>query len=186
MKPILYSKYRINARHIAEMMWGTGGTSSYRTNRRGAYYYSCSSHGGYVVDSRVLSQREIARIDRYIRPDMLRLYLAYEDTGHEKLDYVIAVSYDEFYNYKRYTSHTQTPFIRIPKGMRRLGWVDHPVYVFEEDVAWSVLELITDIKTIWRGEISEVLQEEHDIVARETFKRWYGYYKDEDDEDEKV
>ncbi|MFA6926804.1 MAG: hypothetical protein WCQ69_07405 [Bacteroidales bacterium] len=183
MKPTLYSKYRINARHIAEMSWGTGGTSSYRTNRRGAYYYSCSSHGGYVVDSRALSRKEIVEINQHIRPDNLRLYLAYEDAGHEKREYVIAVSYDEFY--KHYTSHTQTPFVRIPKGMRSLGWVDHPVYLFEEDVAWSVLERITDIRETWRGEISEDLRKEHEFTIKETFEKWYGYYK-EDDGNEKI
>lgn len=62
------------ARSIAEARWGRGGTHSYRTNRRGAFYFSCSSHGGFVIDARALQDEEFICIYRYVEPEWATQY----------------------------------------------------------------------------------------------------------------
>jgi hypothetical protein len=64
-----------HARGIAEAMWGRGGTSSVRTNRRGAYYFSCSAHGGFVIDANAFTESERAAIDQYAKPEPATVYL---------------------------------------------------------------------------------------------------------------
>jgi hypothetical protein len=46
------------ARSLAESLWGTGGTNASRTNRAGTFYFSCSGHGGFVIDDRALTGPE--------------------------------------------------------------------------------------------------------------------------------
>ena len=62
------------AKSIAEARWGRGGTNSYRTTRRGAFYFSCSCHGGFVIDARTLTPEERVAIERYVSPDKARIY----------------------------------------------------------------------------------------------------------------
>jgi len=73
MKAVLFKDFKINARRIAEAMWGTGGTNATKTNRRGAYYYSCSAHGGYVVSGDCLTEEEKAKLHEYITPEHLNV-----------------------------------------------------------------------------------------------------------------
>lgn len=54
---------KLIARKIAEDLWEKGGTCLYETNRNGAYWFSCSSHGGYIVDENCLSLEERNRIN---------------------------------------------------------------------------------------------------------------------------
>tara|TARA_R110002072_G_scaffold63430_3_gene157831 strand:+ start:2227 stop:2625 length:399 start_codon:yes stop_codon:yes gene_type:complete len=51
---------------MAETRWGRGGTHGYRTNRRGAFYYSCSSHGGFVIDGRCLTPEETEAFTKHL------------------------------------------------------------------------------------------------------------------------
>jgi hypothetical protein len=64
------------ARSIAESNWGTGGTHAYKTNRRGAYYFSCSGHGGFVIDDKALTETERAKLAEHATPDVYTLYEA--------------------------------------------------------------------------------------------------------------
>lgn len=40
------------ARNLAESRWGRGGTSSETTGHPGIFYFSCSSHGGFIIDGK--------------------------------------------------------------------------------------------------------------------------------------
>lgn len=157
MKPVLYSIYKIPARRIAELVWGKGGTTAYKTNRVGAYYYSCSSHGGYVVDHRALSEEELSNINKYITPSNLmllvqningKLFVIGENLGH--------IEYVRPRRYKYNPSYGPAE------------WVNHPVYLFEEDCNWSALELHTNIRA---GGLS-MDEEKRMTIAREAFDRW--------------
>lgn len=75
---------KINYRRIAESMWGRDGTTGYRTNRRGAYYYSCAGHGGYIVDADSLTASERSSIEKYIKPSELPLLVDKHGTIHGK------------------------------------------------------------------------------------------------------
>ncbi|WP_454287224.1 hypothetical protein [Rhizobium arsenicireducens] len=62
------------ARSIAEARWGRGGTNSEPTTRRGAFYFSCSGHGGFVIDARALTPEERAAIEPYVSFDTAKSY----------------------------------------------------------------------------------------------------------------
>ena len=134
------------ARTFAETIWGHGGTHSSRTNRHGAFYYGCSGHGGYVVDGGVLTDDERANIDKYINPQKILIVV----NGRGK------------------TTFTQNPF-RI-KGQRyRYGadsviLRDYPIYFFEEDCDWSVLEKFTNIRLLER--------DTDPLMIDDIFNRW--------------
>jgi hypothetical protein len=49
---------RLQARGVAESLWGPGGTYDEPTNRAGAFYFDCSGHGGFVIDDRALTGQE--------------------------------------------------------------------------------------------------------------------------------
>lgn len=141
------------ARSFAETRWGRGGTRSYRTNRFGAFYYSCSSHGGYVVAGYTLSAAERANIDKHVAP--------------EKCTWV----YD--------TSTGKTTFLSNPNNMRAQRYrfnpdrqareFNYPVYYFEEDCDWAVLEKFTDIRrNVWNNEDPDA----HEKFIEQVFSRW--------------
>ena len=165
-KPVPYSDFRINARHIAELMWGTGGTTAVRTNRRCVYYYSCSGHGGYVVDHRALTLEELEHIKPYhdslVGPFDLYVFLAKD---RDETVYVTAVSYVDF------SCYAKPVYARYPRGMQPIGWAKHPVLLFEEDCNWSILETYTDIRTAWTLSDPE-RHADHEKAIKETFERW--------------
>lgn len=137
------------ARSFAETLWGRGGTNGYRTNRKGAYYYSCSGHGGYVVDAEALTPEERANIDVYVKAEK--------------------VFYADHANGKNY-------FLQNPFSVRRQRYHIYPdtvtgytqVYVFEEDCDWAVLEKFTDIRT--EGVVNP---EARAAAVEPTFERWH-------------
>ena len=141
MKPIKLSMFQLNAslaRRLAESYWGSGGTTAHRTNRKGAYNYSCSAHGGYIVDASVLSRDELKNINKYRDPLPLRLLV--QDTPQG--DYIISMDAREFSSvWKRRKSTTYNP------ALGDVRWVKYPLYVFEEDRDWAVLECFTDIRS---------------------------------------
>ena len=149
-----FMKKPIPARAIAEALWGSGGTTAYRTNRRGAYYYSCSGHGGYVVDGRVLNARERQNIDNYTRPIPIRL-LVQNSNGYS---FVLGVCLGQFTGRPR--AH------RYHLSFGSVAWRDLPVYVFEEDCDWAILEHYTDIRA------EGCLEPKTKASIGRAFKRW--------------
>jgi hypothetical protein len=62
------------ARSIAEAVWGRGETHSYRTTRPGAFYFSCSGHGGFVIDVACLTDEELVAISPYVNLEEAELF----------------------------------------------------------------------------------------------------------------
>ena len=160
MKATTLNDYRIPSRTIAEMMWGRGGTTAYRTKRHGAYYYSCSGHGGYVVDSRILTETERRDIEQYIKPEPIRLCVQHRQNG----DVVIGQ------NLAYFSQSGRDKGVTYMAHLGSVEWVDLPVYLFEEDCAWSILERFTDI----RSEGFTMTDRERQVSIERTFANWYG------------
>lgn len=135
------------ARNIAESLWGTGGTHSYKCNRRGAFYFSCAGHGGYIVDAAALSDSERAQVTRYVCTE----------------------KYDRYSWGKR--SRFMHPYrrrgARVPFDCAR---VTGAFLIFEEDCDWSVLERFTDIRAAGMA-LSDA---ERAAAILATFDRWHG------------
>jgi len=160
MKAILLADYKINPRAIAEAMWGTGGTNATRTNRKGAYYYSCSAHGGYIVSPNALTEEEKALLNQYTQTIKIQALVQHRIKG----DYVIAVSLIAIQRecgknrQFRYTMH-----------LGPVEWVDIEFYAFEEDCDWATLEKLTDIRAKGDMNCTEIQRQEY---IDSTFKRW--------------
>lgn len=165
MKAIPLTKFKIPAYKIAEMSWGAGGTHAYHCNRRGTYYYSCSGHGGYVVDSRCLTKQERRKIEKHIRPiDLQLLVQRYGGNGHR---FIIGVSMLNVPRSGRWL-RKESSFRYLP----RLGpteWMNLPIYLFEEDCDWAVLEKLTDI----RAELPHLTERKRRMYINRTFNSYY-------------
>lgn len=136
MKAIKLQDYKIPARNVAEMLWGRGGTQAIRTNRRGAYYFTCSGHGGYIVDSRALTDAEKSAITESVKPIRATLFIQHRTDG----DYVIMHDFQAFGG--RQMSCRYNP------GLGAIERIEFPVFVFEEDCEWRVLEEKTNIRLL--------------------------------------
>lgn len=164
MKAIPLKEFKVPARNMAELMWGRGGTHSYRTNRHGAYYYSCSGHGGYVIDSRYLTKRERTKIDRYIKPLPLRI-LVQQRNGTKM---VIGTDCTHFQSTGPYR---QKSYQYIPR-LGEIDWQDLPIYLFEEDCDWAVLEKLTDIRADLKWTVP-MPEKRRQRFINQTFNRWH-------------
>ncbi len=159
MKPITLEKFRLTAsvaRTLAEQNWGTGGTHAYKTNRKGVFYFSCSGHGGYVVNAKALTEQEHQNIEAFVKPDHVSLLVQHLNTG----DVVIGV---------------QSPLSVRPRRFRffpaygAVEWQDYPFYFFEEDCDWALLEHFTDIR---RVSVHQNL-EAHEQAIQRTIEAWF-------------
>lgn len=155
-KDVRKDEYRINARNIANGMWG-GDCTATQTTRHGAHYYSCAAHGGYVVDPQALTEVERHKIEVDISPENLYLCVQHRPTG----DYVMATDYRHIADVAKKTKcHFNT-------ALGSAEWVAYPVYVFEEDVDWAILEHHTDIR------VKELMgKPERAAEIEETYQRW--------------
>ena len=135
------------ARQTAEATWGRGGTTAYKTNRTGAYYFSCSGHGGFVISAKALSAAEYNLISNYVTPDVMTVYVANEDNR-------VLLAFHPF---------------RLKSGkLPYAGPMGHRVekeeiFVLEEDCAWSLAVEFAGIMTT--GMTKE--------AAKESFFNWY-------------
>jgi len=154
------SEFKIDsslAKTLAEQAWGRGGTHSYKTNRKGVYYFSCSGHGGYIVDLKRLTASEIEAIKAYINPSVLRMVI--QDTIEGEI--ILSIRGED--------SQIRSP-VKYNPAKGKAGWQEYNYFVFEEDCAWSILEKFTDI----RSEGFSLSKEEREQVINDTFNRWYG------------
>jgi hypothetical protein len=175
MRSIPLNKFKIPARRIAELLWGTGGTNAVRTNRFGVYYYSCSGHGGYVVDSRSLSDEEKREINKFTEPENLHL-LVQNING---IDCVIGVNMANF-------SHICKQRFRFSHRYPEPDWVDLKVYLFEEDCDWSILEKLTDIRLLNNNGGKECSEEEHNQQIEKAFTWLCDYRKKNNSKEERI
>lgn len=167
------------ARNIAERLWGGGGTKSDRTNRQGVYYYSCSGHGGYIVDPSALTAEEKESIDSFIK----------EYSSHEGQEVNDVTSQDYYVNLcvqdkpEPYVIGVRNPYTRGKSVMYSTCfptpyWSQYYFYVFEEDCDWAILENFTDIRTAYSQNIiktnPEKLEEYQKAIAN-TIENIKGY-----------
>jgi hypothetical protein len=135
------------ARQTAEASWGRGGTTAYKTNRKGAYYFSCAGHGGFVISAKALTSAEYEAISKYVTPEVLTAYVANEDN-------TVLLAFHPF---------------RLKSGkLPYAGQMGHRVekeeiFMLEEDCAWSLAVILAGITT--EGMAKE--------AANETFYNWY-------------
>ena len=116
------------ARSMAACRWGRDGVHAYRTNTVGAYYFDCPSHGGYIVDGAILTKEQRAEIDKYVQPEMVNTVIRGDVT-----DYMV------------------NPWnMRAQSYRSKFGQqiVEHPIYTFEHDCDWAVLEKFTPIRVL--------------------------------------
>ena len=134
------------ARTIAEAMWGTGGTQSRKTNRHGAFYFSCSGHGGFVIDALAFTAAERKALEPWAKPEPYELYIWGK---HRRL----------WHPLRRLTLKF-SQLARPTKGL---------YYVFEEDCDWALVWVYTKIRDkghTWTDEKVEA-------YAKEVHARWH-------------
>ena len=136
------------ARQIAENLWGRGGTSSTRTNTKGAFWFSCSGHGGFVIDTRV------------IKPEQLENLLKYASTAK-------VTRYSTTYGK---VLGLMTPYrskgIRVPVDYKAEVF---DIVVLEEDCDWSLAYMFTTVRMKVEKTGEEVVAAE----AAHTFWQWF-------------
>lgn len=135
------------ARQTAEARWGRGGTVSYKTNRKGAYYYSCSGHGGFVISGDALTADERNKISEFVSPEIMTVYV---DNETDK------------------TLLAFHPFRRNRGKLRGYGpagyrIVEEEIFLLEEDCDWALAVIFAGIK------IKDMTQEK----AVKTFFDWF-------------
>ena len=150
----------INWRNVAENMWGRGGTTAYKTNRKGAYYYSCSGHGGYIVPLSSLTEQEIAAIESsgLVKQDSQPVLM-----GPDGVCYGVDYGYNA-----TYCSGRTRKFYCKPGSQ----WQDVKFYAFEEDCDWAVLETLTSVRVVKGSTMNEQDRLEHARKTVERLKEW--------------
>jgi len=151
--------YKFNARNVAEKMWGTGGTNAYGTNRKGAYYYSCSGHGGYVIKKEAFTEQELEDVSKYAKPNFINL-LTNKETGE-----VYGTDYTPV---QRCLTGRERRRFRYPAGAP-VEWRPYEFFVFEEDCDWAIVEVLTDIRS---GGFENLTEEKRKEFATQSFNKW--------------
>lgn len=143
------------ARYLAESLWGPGGTTAYRTNRRGAFYFSCSGHGGYVIDDRALTADEKRKLtDAGFTADQC---------------WGVRAANGDIVTVRHPNSQVRYPH-RVTYRYLRGEYQDNdiPVWIFEEDCDWAAVQVFTDIRSAgFSAPDSEMTQ-----LAVGSLKRW--------------
>ena len=146
------------ARSMAESMWGPGGTTAYRTNRTGAFYFSCSGHGGFVIDDRALTDDERERLTAA----GFKADACWGVRAEDGRIVTVRSPYSQVARPRKVTYHPS-----------RGETVDHaiPVWTFEEDCDWAAVCVFTGI----RAPSAFSFKDEAALVAyaRESLGRWY-------------
>lgn len=158
---------RINPRTVAENAWGRGGTKAYKTNRKNAYYYACSGHGGYVVFPEALSEEENEAVRKYKRHVEHVNALVDQESGE-----VYGIDYTPV---QKILGRNRR--FRFPAG-RSVEWEAKPVYLFEEDCEWAILEHLTGVRCADRTSFDDERMEEH---AKHTFEAVLRFREEEDE-----
>jgi hypothetical protein len=135
------------ARATAEAYWGRGGTTAYKTNRKGAYYFSCAGHGGFVLSAKSLSSAEYEALSKYVTPEVMTVYVANEDNS-------VLLAFHPFRS-----KSGKLPYAG-PMGHRA---EKEEVFMLEEDCAWSLAVMLAGIMT------PSMTKE----AAAKTFYDWY-------------
>lgn len=119
------------ARQTAESRWGRGGTTAYKTNRKGAYYFSCAGHGGFVISGSALSEDERNKIREFVSPEIMTVYVDNES------DKVLLA----FHPFRRNRGKLRG---YGPAGYRI---VEEEIFLLEEDCDWVLAVKFAGIMT---------------------------------------
>jgi len=160
-KTIKLADFRVNSRQMAEQSWGTGGTSVYKTNRKNINWFSCSGHGGLVIDSKDLTPAEYAILSQYQKPEKMNILTGFKNG--EK--FVLASSSPFSFRSKRVT---------YPAIYTSVQWEAHDFFMFEEDCSWCIPVLFIDLDTT-AG--SPNTKEDIKKQAEQTFNDWILPYQ---------
>jgi len=133
------------ARQMAESKWGSGGTHSEKTTEPGAFYFSCSGHGGFILDGRALPGQARESLKQFIQPEIVEHYF----TQCGKL---VAFNWPDRRRNRK-----------IPADCYK---VQFEVFVLEEDCDWCLAYMFTPVR---------FKQEQGDAMgkAKETFWNWF-------------
>ena len=141
-----------HARNMAEARWGRGGTNSQRTNRKGAFYYSCSGHGGFVIDARCLTPEENATMRKFLQPEIAHAVVRSDGTV------------------RRLRGPDGRQALKYQPGYETIQEIE--IFFGEEDCDWAVPGIVAGIfagKTTREDAIPSFLQwqdvSNHDRVA---------------------
>lgn len=155
MNPVTLEKFKLTgaiARRIAEVMWGTGGTSAYKVPVKGAYYYACSGHGGFVAETKLFTEEQL----KHLPTEELNI-LVQNQNG---TDVVIAVStYGIGYSWRQRYPKYYTKY-SVPR------WKKYKVVVLEEDCNWALFAHFLGIESLPK----ELNANEEDV--RRSILRW--------------
>lgn len=136
------SKYRLHLENIAEMLWGRGNTKSYKTNRKGAKFYTCSRGGGYVIDTRCLTLDEIDKVESPgYNAGTIRLYVE----KHNNEPYVLLRDASYFGSYQKNKAFT-LPYELSFNPNRE--WISIIINFFDKEFRYKILHQYTDIRVI--------------------------------------
>ena len=141
MKFLTYSY----ARQIAEAHWGTGGTHSYSTNTTGAFNFSTSGHGGFVIDARVLTDEQRLSLRQFATPETVQIWM-HNDKPCGLM-----------HSAKRTAIRISAQAIKT----------EFEVFMLEEDCAWCLAYIFTPIRR--RDDKPDTLQ--HAVT---TYDNWYN------------
>jgi len=125
------------ARNAAEALWGRGGTQSIPTKTPGAFYFSCSSHGGFIIDGTV-------------HPNLPEAKAVYGSA--------VTVPSGRIVKFRPPNSR-RTMSYRPPLQMLI---DDYPIYYLEEDVDWCLAVIHLGI---WPHRLSEAQRVHHEWLS---------------------
>lgn len=106
------------ARGIARALWGDV-NSTYRTNTRGAFYYSCAGHGGFIVSENVIPEVKREWVQKYVHKENATRYIS--RSGKSVL----------MHGYR--TRGARMTYVKTEEVK---------FYIFEEDVAWCIAVML--------------------------------------------
>lgn len=190
MEAVKYTNFKLTstiARGIARQRGEV--QQSYKTNRKGAYYFSCSGHGGFIIDSQALSKEENERAKEiWINAFELRIVVGKSVVDWQ--DYVLYISYRDSTKKKLFFSGEYVD----------LRFESYPYYEWEEDCAWALYNFVFGISYEYKSTdgttktpdahskdtVKNYFWEIYEKVTGETIKDWESYSKDEKNWNEKT
>ena len=132
------------ARAIAKSQWGAVNASVKVLTHRGAFYFSCASHGGFVIDARTFTEEQRKRLEEFATIEIATTHRSPKD----------GTVFNHPYRQRAARVASRWPVDTIP------------FFLFEEDQAWCLPVHLCGLRLAGMSEA--------DIEsARETWERLY-------------
>lgn len=144
-RPIYLTKAYAMA--MSTSLWGTVNHTYKTTGGKGVYYTSNSGHGGYIIDGNVFREDIRAKIEQFVSPT-----ITYVAVNNGKM------------------MGMQNPFTqRSWRYDMRYELVKHPIFVFEEDCDWAIVERFADIRLL--GAYEDTVA--HEDYIQQCYRDWH-------------